>query len=32
MLTNPYCNVVFCDGTVPTVGLIDNVKSVDGLL
>jgi CubicO group peptidase (beta-lactamase class C family) len=32
MLTNPACNVVFCDGTVPTAGLIDNVESVDGLL
>ena len=32
MLTNPNCNIVFCDGTVPTKGLIDNVQSAGGLL
>jgi CubicO group peptidase (beta-lactamase class C family) len=32
MLTNPNCNVVFCDGTVPTKGLVENVQSAGGLL
>lgn len=31
-LTAPGCNVVFCDGTVPTRGLIENVRQLPGLL
>ncbi|WP_372343682.1 hypothetical protein [Streptomyces sp. KL116D] len=31
-ITNPYCNLVFCNGTVPTKGLLQNLRSLPGLL
>ncbi|MCQ4210572.1 serine hydrolase domain-containing protein [Streptomyces longispororuber] len=31
-ITNPYCNLVFCNGTVPTKGLLQNLQSLPGLL
>ena len=32
LVTNPHCNVVFCDGTIPTKGLAQNVQALPGLL
>jgi hypothetical protein len=32
LIANPNCNVVFCDGTVPSKGLIDAVHDAPGLL
>ncbi|TQL66381.1 CubicO group peptidase (beta-lactamase class C family) [Nocardioides albertanoniae] len=32
LLTNPHCNVVFCDGTIPTKGLVQNLQALPGLL
>jgi hypothetical protein len=32
LVTNPACNVLFCDGTVPTSGLIQNGQAVSGYL
>ncbi|MBO0768143.1 MAG: serine hydrolase [Solirubrobacterales bacterium] len=32
LVTNPNCNVLFCDGSVPTTGLIQNVQAAPGLL
>ncbi|GGR45137.1 CubicO group peptidase (beta-lactamase class C family) [Nocardioides luteus] len=32
LVTTPHCNVVFCDGTVPTKGLVQNVQALPGLL
>jgi hypothetical protein len=29
---NPRCNVIVCDGTVPTKGLIDAVREAPALL
>lgn len=31
MLASPQCNVVYCNGSIPTDGLIENVQSLDGL-
>jgi CubicO group peptidase (beta-lactamase class C family) len=30
--SSPQCNVVFCDGTVPTAGLAENVRALPGLV
>ena len=32
LVTNPYCNVLFCSGTIPTKGLLENGASVDAYL
>lgn len=32
LVTNRHCNVVVCDGSVPTRGLVQNVQAVGGLL
>jgi CubicO group peptidase (beta-lactamase class C family) len=32
IVTNPSCNLLFCNGTVPTKGLIQNLRSLPGLL
>lgn len=32
IVTNPSCNIVFCNGTVPTKGLIQNLQGLAGLL
>ncbi|HVU61583.1 MAG TPA: serine hydrolase [Mycobacteriales bacterium] len=32
LVTNPDCNVLVCDGSVPTKGLIDAVRAAPGLL
>ena len=32
ILTNPNCNILVCNGSVPTKGLIQNVQSLTGLL
>jgi hypothetical protein len=32
LLASPECNVVFCDSTVPTQGLLDAVAQAPGLL
>ncbi len=32
LVTNPHCNIVFCDGTVPLRGLLQNLQALPGLL
>jgi len=32
IVTNPSCNILFCNGTVPTKGLIQNLQALPGLL
>ncbi len=32
LVTNPSCNIVFCDGSIPTAGLVENLRSLPGLL
>jgi len=32
VVTNPHCNLLVCNGTVPTKGLVQNLQSLPGLL
>ena len=32
LVTNPHCNVLFCNGTIPFKGLFQNLKALPGLL
>ncbi len=32
LFTNPNCNILFCDGSVPTTGLVQNLRSLPALL